>query len=381
MSSWLARLRYTWQTNKNLRLSVIAGSLTLGAVFVWIGIYIAITNQPTINDDTPVHKININDKEKKKKKEVVNEASDDVSPRRTNGVLVANSEANREPVGIMIENAAFSGVRPQFGLSEADIIYEVVVEGGITRFLAIYTNPQLPKVIGPVRSARPTYLEFISEYDGLYGHAGGSPDALAAIEGLGIKDLSALGADSRFFYRDDSRTAPHNLFTRNDLVTFALRDKNLSNTEPKYKSWEFKDDNSPEEAPSEEKYVHIDFGSGPLYEVKYVYNYDYNTYDRFNGGEKQTDSNNGNTLQARNVIVQIVPEAIPAGDNGRVNFSVTGEGDVYIARDGEVIKGRWKKPDRLSRTEYFDSEGKAIELNRGTIWVEILPVTGKIEYN
>lgn len=365
-----------WKYNKNVRLGVIAVILVACAGLVWIAIFFAIQQQnkniqPTA---TNVRTIDVNVNEP-----VTVDVNDELVPRRIDGVLVETDSAEPYPIGVMIENAAFDNVRPQAGLSAAHIVYEGIVEGGITRFLAIFAA-DFPEKIGPVRSARPTFLEFVSEYDALYSHAGGSPEAIQSIDGLGIKDLTALGSDGRFYYRDTAKSAPHNLFTSNELLGFALRDKALSEVVSEYASWAFKDE-SPITDVSEEKYIEVDFGSGPQYQVRYVYNAETNSYDRYNAGELQKDANNDEVISPKNVIVQIVPPAIPAGDEGRVNFSVTGEGKAYIARDGEVVIGTWQKTDRLDRTQFFTEEGETIELNRGNTWISILPETGTINHN
>lgn len=369
-----------WKYNKNVRLGVIAFILVACAAMVWIAIYFAIQQQSKKTQlvNTNVRTIDVNVNSNTNEKTTAN-----LVERRIDGVLVETEKAEPYPVGIMIENAAFDNVRPQAGLSKAHVVYEGIVEGGITRFLAIFAA-DFPDKIGPVRSARPTYLEFISEYDALYGHAGGSPEAVQSIDGLGLKDLTALGSDGRFYYRDTAKTAPHNLFTTSELIGFALRDKSLSGVVSEYDSWKFKDESPIEDTVdenSEEIYLDIDFGSGPLYEVRYVYNAKTNSYDRYNGGDLQKDANTDDVISAKNVIVQMVPAGSPAGDEGRINFSVTGEGKVYIARDGELVEGTWKKTDRLSRTQFYGSDGENIELNRGNTWIAILPETGTLTHN
>lgn len=368
--------RRHWRENKNVRLGVLATILVGGAIFVWAGILLVIRNQrivqPTDRQPTIV--------------ELPIEEPVEVVAQETfrliDGMAVDAEDANRQPIAVMIENAAFSGVRPQFGLSQAQLVYELVVEGGITRFMAVFAGEDFPESIGPVRSARPTFLEFVSEVDGLYAHAGGSPEAMQSIDGLGIKDLSALGADSRFFVRDSARVAPHNLFTSGTLLTLALRDKELANAEPNYESWVYKNDAPITVSPDDlERFVQIDFGSGADYLARWVYNKETNAYQRFNGGELQKDAIDKAILTFKNVVVVIVPPAIPAGEKGRINFDVTGSGDAYIARDGEVIKGRWEKPDRVSRTQFYTLEGNLIEFNRGSTWVEVLPETGTIDFN
>ena len=117
--------------------------------------------------------------------------------------------------------------------------------------------------------------------------------------------------------------------------------------------------------------VNILFGGS--YNVTYNYSSELAAYERVNGGVAHTDANTGKTLAVRNVIIQKVPEGIYIEGKGRVNFSVTGEGEVYIFRLGQMEKGTWKKADRLGRTQFFDADGKEIELARGTSWVEIVP--------
>lgn len=357
-------------------LTIIASALVIAALGIWLGIMLVWRNQESITPviTTPTKVVEV---EEPITKPIIVEP--ELQARQTDGVLVPPTESSLYPIALMIENAAFGGVRPQSGLSYAQVVYEVIVEGGITRLMAVYAG-DMPKVIGPVRSARPTYLEFSSEYDALYGHAGGSPDALAAVSGLGIKDLSALGEDSRFFYRDGSKVAPHNLFTSDKLLLLARRDKQLETSTATFDSWVFQDESKADTAPSAEQFISIDFGSGPLYAVKYSYDYETNSYVRYNGGEKHLDAVNGKPITVKNVIVQIVPPATDAGGEGRVNFAVTGEGKAYIARNGQVISGTWKKADRTSRTLWYDEQGKEIALNRGNIWVEVLPETGVIDY-
>lgn len=364
-------------SRRQLELAIVATILVLAAVGVWYGAWYTVQHQPRISmvPVTAIPQDPIVANTNARTQEIIPV----LAPRLSDGYLVPAGEDNHLVIGVMIENGAFADVRPQFGLSQAKIVYEMLVEGGITRLLAMFDS-DFPKKIGPVRSARPTYLEFISEYNGLYGHAGGSPEAMQAIAGLQLRDLSALAGDSQYFFRDTNRIAPHNLFTSSDLLRLALRDKNLTDVVSDYNTWLFKTDAKPITAPPVDSGISIDFGSGPLYQVTFVYDYATNTYQRYNGGELQVDANDNTTLTAHNVIVQIVPPPIAAGDEGRVNFSVTGEGKAYVARDGVVLEGKWRKTDRLSRTEFVDSQGQTIPINRGNTWVEIVPDSGVVTY-
>ncbi|MFA6475234.1 MAG: DUF3048 domain-containing protein [Patescibacteria group bacterium] len=306
---------------------------------------------------------------KKKKAETSTTAA-----RHSDGMIVAKADANKVPACVMIENAAFDGVRPQAGLSAASVVYEVIVEGGITRLMAVYAGETADK-IGPVRSARDTYLEFASEYNCAYAHAGGSYTAMLAIPRFNMRNVDAL-YDGTWFWRDNAKYSPHNLFTSSDNLDKAINDGHSWKDEPVYAVWNFVDDNA---LPTDTTATTVSIAFGGSYDVLYQYNADDKNYERTNGGALQTDSNTGKTLTARNIIVQHVPPGIFIEGKGRVNFSVTGEGEVEIVRNGVITKGTWKKADRLDRTRFFDDANKEIPLARGNTWVEIVPEGTTVE--
>lgn len=316
--------------------------------------------------------------------------------RHLDGRIVAAKDVNKYPVAVMIEN--LSPVRPQSGLSQAQIVYESLVEGGITRFMAVYDLSENVKEIGPVRSARPYYLEWVSEYDALYAHAGGSPEALQGISAFNIHDLNQIGGAQGYYWRDNGVAAPHNLFTSSELLTRAINDNKLAEVEPTYTPWKFTDDpeatttqqrnaNSPANTnaiaetttPKEAENISIDFSS-PTYKVEYAYDADSQEYLRSNGGLPHTDKNSGEQIRAKSVVIVTIPPITDVGEKGRLTLSIHGEGPVQIARFGEVITGTWKKADRTARTEFFDDADKPIDLGRGNVWVEIVPEDKTVEF-
>lgn len=296
--------------------------------------------------------------------------------RRLDGVLVPPENANEYPVAVMIENLVT--VRPQSGLAEAGVVYEALAEGGITRFMAMYAG-EVTNEIGPVRSARPYFVEWVSEYDALYAHCGGSPQALEMISAYDIKTINQIGGDHAYYWRDPIIAAPHNLFTSTELLTFALRDKNLIDEVPTYTPWKFKDEAKLADRPTEDRTINIEF-SGPDYAVEYRYDREANSYQRFNGGMEHLDANTGNQLAPKNVIVQKVVET-PLDDQGRINLDVVGEGEAIIFTNGKTVEGKWEKDDRVARTIYYDQDGKEIELSRGQTFVEIVPEGKEVTHN
>ncbi|MBU0731784.1 DUF3048 domain-containing protein [Patescibacteria group bacterium] len=366
MGAW-DRIRY----DRNVQLGIVISALVVISLLIWGGIGY------TMWKDNQGPRVQKNFLPEVQNGEVKTKGG--TEPRKLDGIIVSVEDANKYPVGVMIENLAGDGVRPQFGLSRALVVYEVIVEGGITRFMALFGGEESTQ-IGPVRSARPTFLEFASEYDVVYTHAGGSPEALGAIDGLKIKDINALTGGSKYFWRDTGRFAPHNLFTSSELLEYALRDKGLENKEVDFESWDFRDGRPIKDRAEGDKFIKL-FFSSPGYDVEWKYNRENNNYERLNGGVLQNDAVNGETITAKNIVVQIVPPEIPAGEKGRINFIVTGQGKAMIFHEGQAIEGIWKKKDRLARTKYYDEEGKEIQLIRGNTWVEILPEDKILEYN
>lgn len=299
--------------------------------------------------------------------------------RRTlDGLPVSEGSINPVPVAVMIENLPV--VRPQAGLAAASVVYETLAEGGATRFLAVFSGPgdHLER-IGPVRSARPYYLEWNDEYDGVYAHAGGSPEALSMISAFSIRSLNGIAGAGKYFWRDRSRSAPHNLFTSSDNLTKALRDLNLTEGAPTFQPWTFKDDRPVADRPGGEPFVRMKF-SGFAFETEYRYRRDTNTYARFNASEPHTDELTGEQIQVKNVIVQFVPPIVSVGEKGRLTLNVTGSGKALIFVDGGVNVGTWTKNNRNARTQFFYEDGREAEFSPGSTWVHVIPDDRTVEY-
>jgi hypothetical protein len=298
--------------------------------------------------------------------------------RRFDGLEVKEeSAANYWPVCVMIEN--LMTVRPQSGLSYASVVYETLAEGGATRFMALFSGGSTASVIGPVRSARPYYLDWAYEYAALYAHAGGSPQALGNIRDYETNNLDALLGSAAYFWRDQSRGAPHNLFTSGEKLVYALRDKGLLEKESTTRMWLFKDDAPLTERGLDQKFYKIKFSSY-TYEVEWKYIQSENLYLRYNADLVQIDADNQQELKAKNIVIQIVPPEDYLGEKGRIGLNTQGEGKAFVLRDGIVVEGTWKKAERTDRTLFYDSNGQEIEFNRGQTWVEVLPEGREVEF-
>lgn len=303
-------------------------------------------------------------------------AESNLVPRRLDGVLVSPDQSNLFPIAIMIDN--IPPAWPQSGLEAASVIYETLVEGGATRLMAVFAGGRSQR-IGPVRSARPCYLEWVSEYDALYGHVGGSPEALAAISGLGLRDFSQF-KNGQYFWRDKNRYAPHNVYTSFELIDRAIRDNNMAELEPTYETWPFKSELPLAERPKKTERIEVRFSGGRTWTSTYQYDYQTNAYAKFQANEPHLDEETGRQLLTKNVVVVLVPKIMSYGEKGRITLDVTGQGRAFVFRDGLKFVGTWKKENRLARTRFYDEVGSEIELNRGTTWISIVPEDREVLY-
>lgn len=303
------------------------------------------------------------------------------------------------PLGVMVEN--HQNARPQSGLSGADVIYEAVAEGGITRFLAMFYC-QDPGEIGPIRSARTYFIDFASEYgeSPLYVHVGGAnqpgpADALSQLGDYGwtgYNDINQFSIGFPTFWRDYDRLGhpadtEHTMYsTAQKLWDFAASSRGLAATDKDGVSWSkgfteysFKDDASTSNRPLSQK-VHLEFWTGdPNYYIDWNYDPKTNLYKRNNGGVAQIDRDVNKQLTAKTIVVLSMLE-LSANDGYENNihllYRTKGSGKATIFMDGKKISGTWTKDSRTSRTILTDTSGNEIKINRGLIWFEILPTDG-----
>lgn len=302
-------------------------------------------------------------------------AAGSLVPSLTNGVMVASNLADRHPVAVMIENAP--PARPQTGLTSADIVYEAVTEGGITRFMGIFSQTY-PDKAGPVRSARSYFIDWLSEYDAFYAHAGGSPTALARISQYGIKDSAN---DNSAYHREPRAgiASEHTLFVDVSKI-FSLGTS--SHSWPATfgtSSWKFKD--AAKTFGTVPK-ITLNFSSSQ-FQVIWTHDPTKDTYSRVLDSLAHKDAVSGEQISASTIIVMTVshsanPPYAGTGKESEWTMATIGSGAVSIFEDGSRVDGTWKKSSRVDRTRFYDSTGNEIQLNRGKIWVEVLPQDGTI---
>jgi hypothetical protein len=294
-------------------------------------------------------------------------------PATLTGLPVAASINTMPVTGVMIENT--TDARPQSGLSQAGVVFEAVAEGGVTRFLALFQD-QTPTNVGPIRSARPYYVQWDLGFDAAYAHVGGSQDALSDITSWHVQDLNEFYNGSSY-HRITSREAPHNVYTGIDTLNKLEASKGFTSS---YSGFVRKLA-APSEAPTARK-ITMNL-SGAVYNPAYVYNATSNSYDRSEGGAAQIDANTNTQLSPKVVIAIVVPESQGALDSSGAYYSdydVLGSGVTEIFQDGIETTGQWNKPTNTSQITFTDSTGKAIGLDPGQTWITAVTSTKNVSY-
>lgn len=309
----------------------------------------------------------------------------------------------RRPLAVMIENS--EEARPQSGLSRADIVYEALAEGWITRLMGVfYCNTPMENItFAPVRSARTYFVDWVSEYDALYNHVGGAglcnddtvdvrAKALCQIQKFGIKDMDQFGIGFPDCYRNPDRL-DHPVATEHTMECFSENlykiaqkrewtnvDEDNIPWDKNFTEWKFKDESQAADRGTT-KNIKLVFAQGyDKYDVGWDYDALNNVYKRTNGGVAHLDLETKEQMTARNVVVQLTKLTGPVDDHGHMLYTTLGTGKALIFQEGKVINGTWSKKTRISRTTFFDNTGKEISFVRGPIWIELLPSEQQVTY-
>lgn len=284
------------------------------------------------------------------------------------GLQVTPEVAQKRVTTVVVEN--HPDARPQSGLNQADLVYETFAEGGITRFLAVFQS-QTPKEIGPVRSARTYFVDWASSYKALFAHVGGNSDALAMIPSSALYDINQF-SNGNYFWRDNTRYAPHNVYTTLAKLFEAAKAHNYPLTDSAVPSFRFKKDVEAEKRPVATKFT-VNFNA--YYAVTWTYNPKDNQYYRSISAEIQKDKNTGEQIKAKNVLVgfsEFSYGTTSAGEQA-VRIRTLGSGTAVYFIDGQRFAGTWKRSNKAEILRFYDSTGTEVKLNPGTTWIEFAP--------
>ncbi|MBP9738793.1 DUF3048 domain-containing protein [Candidatus Saccharibacteria bacterium] len=300
------------------------------------------------------------------------------------GEQIESEAAKTKPVtAIMLENSP--DARPQSGLKDAEVVYEAVAEGGITRFLAVYQQKK-PQLIGPVRSLRMYYLDWATPYDASIAHVGGSLNALNTVRNGSYRDIDQF-FNSTTYWRATDRYAPHNVYTNFEKLDQLNTAKGYNSSSPVGLERvdieaPVKDKKKTSEAAAPEviapevvaNSVNLTI-SGPLYNSSYTYDPATKLYARSQAGAPHLDREAGQ-ITAKTVVALRVNMVNVLEDGYRENITTSGTGEAIIFQDGKATKATWNKSDQKGQLVFTDATGGQVKLARGTTWISAIPTDG-----
>lgn len=292
------------------------------------------------------------------------------------GEWVSKKTEKKRPYAVMINNIEYA-FQHQKGTSKADIIYEALAEGGITRMLAIYQDPSKVKVIGSVRSARHYYVQFANEWNAIYCHFGHTKYATAKIEELGINNLSGLsGIGSAVYERDYSVSAPHNVYTSGKKLQKGakiLKYKQKQDKDKVAKHFKFYEEDTELYSKKEAKKITLPFSNYSTCILKY--NKKKMTYQKFEYNQKHMDTHYKKQLAFKNVIVQLVSES-NIDHNGYQTMDLSNSsGEGYYITNGKRIKIKWERNEAENKMVYKDKDGDILRMNPGKTYIAVYPTS------
>ncbi|MFA5603355.1 MAG: DUF3048 domain-containing protein [Bacilli bacterium] len=281
---------------------------------------------------------------------------------------IVDLESKSRPFAVMIDN--HDNATPHTGLQDAYIVYEMVVEGGITRLMAIFKD-QETATIGPVRSSRHYFLDYALENDAIYTHWGWSPQAQSDIPKLGVNNINALYDNS--FWRDNSRNAPHNGMTSIEKLKTTANNKNYNRDTNKDLLLNYSVDSIELKEMEQSKIANnVSIRYSSYQTVTYEYDSTNKVYKRIRKGSPHVDKQTGKQYTAKNIIVYQIHNEL-MGSKGRQELSNIGTSNGYYITNGYAVPITVKKDSRSGQTVYKYLDGKEINVNDGNTFIQIQP--------
>lgn len=281
----------------------------------------------------------------------------------------------RRPVAVMLDN--HSGARPQAGLKDAELVIEALAEGNITRYMAFFFEG-MPQSVGPIRSARPYFIDRAMELGAVYVHVGGSPKALSDIKQLKVNDLDGLSSSNKVFFRKSHKKMPHNLYSSLEILRNETEKRAFAQEPTVTKQVYALEDTIP--AGESAQYVSLPYRKNDGgYVVSYSYDTDAKTYQRFVNQKAHADEIDQTPLSAKNILIQYVPTKV-VDDVGRLDLDLVGSGSGWWLTNGVKVEIKWEKTSRKGETKYMQMDGQELLLNPGNIWIQIVPKSMTIQW-
>ena len=290
---------------------------------------------------------------------------------------IVDENSNQRPIAVMYDNNV--GYNSHAGLQDAYLSYEIIVEGGLTRIMALFKDKDV-SLIGPVRSSRHYFLDYALESDAIYCHFGWSEFAKNDIIALCVNNINGLTNESAY-WRDKNIRAPHNVFTSTETLYKKAKESTYKTEVSDWKLLNYSVDEinlSNDENTNSIIANNVNLKYSNYQTTSYSYDSENNYYLRSMDSNPHVDKNTKEQLHYKNIIVEKVSNH-NLDSYGRQDLDTVGSNDGYYITNGYAIPITWNKSSRSSKTKYTDINGKEIKVNDGNTFIQIIPVTTQIE--
>lgn len=289
---------------------------------------------------------------------------------------IVNTSSKSRPFAVMINN--INVARPlQSGLQDAYLMYEIIVEGGITRYMALFMDQNTTR-IGSIRSARHYFLDYALENDAIYVHYGWSPQAESDISSLGVNNINGITEASSAFPRQKDKSAPHNVATTIETIKSIAERKKYRTTSAATSVLHYVTDEVELADGQAANKVTIPYSESN--EVEYIYNAETARYQRYSRGVEEKDWATKELTTTKNIIITFARNTtLNDGENkGRQTLYNVGTLKGYYITNGKAIEITCEKSSRSVKTVYKDLNGKEIDVNDGNTFVQICPINANV---
>ena len=280
--------------------------------------------------------------------------------------MVSDTEPNKRAIAVMINN--HPKARPQSGLAKADMIYEILAEGDVTRFLAVFESEE-PANIGPVRSARDYYIELAKGLHALYIAHGYSPEAKKMLNRNYVDNLNGMVYDGTLFKRSKERKAPHNSYITYENILKGAKQKQYSMTILPPSLQFLSEEETKQITGNEANSVEISYSKSGISDSSFEYDASLGKYKRFSGGKQTVDYETNEPVLLDNIfIIETVHQFIDSYGRRDIDFTSGGKG--YLLQKGKVNEVNWENRDGLIVPV---KNGAEVKLVPGKTWINVVP--------
>ena len=292
-------------------------------------------------------------------------------------LTIVDEDSKKRPIAVMYDNNV--GYNAQAGLQDSYLNYEIIVEGGLTRIMALFKDKDI-SLIGPVRSSRHYFLDYALESDAIYCHYGWSEFAKKDISALGVNNINGL-TNNNAYWRDNKIAAPHNVFTDTNTLYDQAKKYSYSLETSNWQVLNYDTEKvnlNSEDNTNNVVTNNINLKYSNYHTTSYQYDSTNKYYLRFMDGKEHLDKTTTQQLHYKNIIIMKVTNR-SIDSYGRQDLDTVGTGEGYYITNGYAIPIKWSKTSRNSKTKYLNENGDEIKVNDGNTFIQIIPNTTTIE--